>query len=132
MSRVKAKNTTPELAVRQVALSLRFRFKLHLTTLPGKPDLAFPTRKVALFVHGCFWHQHPGCKRARLPASRPEYWLPKLQRNVFRDRENRKAIVRLGWRHVVVWECETKRLAQLRIVLQRRIKLPKVRQAKVR
>lgn len=121
MSRVKSKDTTPELAVRRVAHSLGLRFRLHRKDLPGTPDLVFPKRHVALFVHGCFWHQHPKCKRARIPGTRREYWVPKLQRNVDRDRKSRKKLKRLGWTVVVIWECQTREPLKLRRLLYQRV-----------
>lgn len=123
MSRVKSKDTTPELVVRRVAHSLGLRFRLHRKGLPGTPDLVFPKMKVAMFVHGCFWHQHSGCKRARIPKSRRDYWAPKLQRNVARDRESKRKLRRLGWRPVVIWECQTRNPSTLRRLLCRLLML---------
>lgn len=92
---------------------LGYRYRLHLKELPGKPDIAFPGRKLALFVHGCLWHLHEGCPLARIPKSRPDYWPSKLARNKSRDTQNRKDLESLGWRSAVIWECETKNSAQL-------------------
>jgi DNA mismatch endonuclease (patch repair protein) len=89
-------NTRPEICVRQVAHALGFRFRLHRSELPGTPDLGFPSLRKVIFVHGCFWHQHPGCKLARQPKSRLDYWLPKLRRNQERDRERLKALTAMG------------------------------------
>lgn len=109
MAAIRSKDTNPEISVRTIAHRLGYRFRLHRTDLPGKPDLVFSGRRAVIFVHGCFWHQHAAadCK-ARLPKSRLGYWLPKLQRNVTRDLKNRRALTTLGWRVLVIWECETR------------------------
>jgi DNA mismatch endonuclease, patch repair protein len=104
MSLVRAKNTKPELIVRRLVHSLGFRYRLHRQDLPGVPDLVFPSRHAVIFVHGCFWHRHKGC--GRMPKSRLDYWLPKLEANKARDVRNRKTLRRNGWRILVVWECE--------------------------
>jgi DNA mismatch endonuclease, patch repair protein len=109
MSRIRSKDTRPELAVRQALFGLGYRYQLHRKDLPGKPDIVFPSRKKALFVHGCFWHAHEGCKVANLPKSRTEFWQAKFQRNVERDKLNKRALRRMGWSTLTVWECETKR-----------------------
>jgi len=90
------------------------RYRLHRKDLPGSPDLVFPKYRLCLFVHGCFWHQHPGCKYAYKPKSRQEFWLPKLARNAERDKEKGEALQGMGWRVGVIWECETKNPHQLR------------------
>ena len=109
MAAIRGKDTAPEMAVRRLAHRLGYRFRLHRKDLLGKPDLVFPSRKAVIFVHGCFWHQHPAeqCK-ARPPKSKLDYWLPKLQRNVERDQRNRDQLINSGWRVLVIWECETK------------------------
>jgi DNA mismatch endonuclease (patch repair protein) len=108
MSRVRSKNTTPERVVRRIAHALGYRFRLHRTDLPGTPDLVFPSRRKAVFVHGCFWHRHPGCRKATTPKSRIEFWLAKFARNVERDEEIRTRLGQLGWGAFTIWECETK------------------------
>ena len=115
MAAIKSKATKPELIVRQLAHRLGFRFRLHRKDLPGKPDLVFVSRRKIIFVHGCFWHQHPNdaCLDSKLPKSNLTYWPPKLQRNVERDASNQKSLYKLGWRVLVVWECETKKKARL-------------------
>ncbi len=105
MALILGKNTKPELVVRKVAHRLGYRFRLHDPRLPGKPDLVFPSRKAVIFVHGCFWHQHT-CRRASIPKSRPEYWLPKLTRNVERGHKQVDDLRAAGWRVLIVWECE--------------------------
>ena len=107
MARIKSKNTAPEMIVRRAAHRLGFRFRLHCRDLPGVPDLVFPRLRRVLFVHGCFWHQHEGCKRSNVPKSRLEYWSPKLARNVRRHIVHVAALERLGWNVSVIWECET-------------------------
>jgi DNA mismatch endonuclease (patch repair protein) len=115
MALIRSKNTKPEFAVRQAAHRLGYRFRLHRADLPGKPDLAFPSRRKVIFVHGCFWHQHdaPGCKDARPPRSNEAYWRPKLARNVARDAEHIAALKASGWGVLVIWDCETKQPARL-------------------
>ena len=108
MSRIKSKDSVPEIRVRKLLHSLGFRYKLYDPKLPGKPDLVFPKYKLALFVHGCFWHKHQGCKRSSNPSSNKEYWNAKLDRNVKRDAENKEALLDLGWNPGLIWECETK------------------------
>lgn len=102
----RCKDTRPELALRRALHALGYRFRLHRKGLPGTPDLVFPSRGVAVQVHGCFWHAHAGCPGASVPRSRPEYWGPKLARNAERDRESSRALRLMGWRVCVVWECE--------------------------
>ena len=110
MSHIRAKGMKPEILVRRLAHSMGYRYRLHRKDLPGKPDLANKKAKWAIFVHGCFWHQHadPGCKIARRPKSNREYWLPKLERNVTRDAEHQVQLRALGWDVLVIWECEVK------------------------
>lgn len=121
MATIKGKNTGPELRVRKTAHAMGLRYRLHRMDLPGKPDLVFPILRTALFVHGCFWHQHKGCKRASIPKSKTEYWYAKLTRNVARDAATIPALEAIGWRPVVIWECETKDEAQLRQIIAERV-----------
>ncbi|WP_370677397.1 very short patch repair endonuclease [Pleomorphomonas sp. PLEO] len=109
MSLVRSKDTKPELVVRRLLHGLGFRFRLHRRDLPGCPDIVLPRYKTAIFVHGCFWHQHgdPTCWRSRIPKTRQDFWIPKLERNVARDREVMDELRALGWTVVVMWECET-------------------------
>lgn len=115
MSRVRGKHTRPELIVRRLAHRLGYRYRLHRAGLPGRPDLVFAGRRRVIFVHGCFWHRHddPSCKLARLPKSRQEYWLPKLERNVARDQRALEALKDAGWEALVLWECELNDVAML-------------------
>lgn len=107
MSHIKAKDTNPELVVRRTAHAMGYRFRLHRRDLPGTPDLVFPSRQKVIFVHGCFWHRHKGCRLASEPKSRREYWLPKFERTLQRDCEALASLRNQGWQCLVVWECET-------------------------
>lgn len=106
MRRIKNKDTKPELVVRRTLHRLGYRYRLHRKDLPGKPDLAFASRRKAIFVHGCFWHQHPTCAEGRPPRSNGDYWGPKLARNVQRDQGAIAALEAMGWTVTTVWECE--------------------------
>lgn len=121
MARITGKNTTPEVSVRQVAHSLGLRFRVHRRDLPGRPDLVLRKHRCALFVNGCFWHQHEGCRRASSPKSNTGYWSEKLARNVARDLRNAEELERLGWRVVVIWECETKDRERLKEIIRERV-----------
>lgn len=112
MAKVQAKNSKPELMVRKLVHSLGFRFRLHARDLPGCPDLVFPSRRKAIFVHGCYWHRHEGCSRCRLPKTRLDFWKPKLEANRERDLKNQAALASLGWKCFIVWECQVSK-AQL-------------------
>jgi DNA mismatch endonuclease, patch repair protein len=120
MALVRGSNTKPEMRVRKVLHAAGLRYRLHDKRLPGAPDLVFPSRRIALFVHGCFWHRHEGCTAARLPKSRLDFWLPKLEGNVARDQRQVVQLKQLGWKVVVIWECETKSNASL-VALAKRI-----------
>jgi len=115
MSRIRDRDTRPELAVRRLVYGMGYRYRLHRKDLPGRPDLAFISRRKALFVHGCFWHRHLGCALGRLPKSRLEFWIPKLERNQLRDLENQERLQQMGWKCLVVWECEIKDEAALKM-----------------
>ena len=117
MAKVKGRDTCPEKTVRSLLHSMGYRFRLQRADLPGKPDIVLPKRQTAVFVHGCFWHRHPGCKRATTPASNTEYWNPKFARTVARDARNQELLETGGWRVLVIWECELKDLAALRVRL---------------
>lgn len=106
MSRVRSKDTKPELRVRSLVHSLGYRYRLHRSDLPGTPDLVFPSRRKVIFVHGCFWHRHKGCPNTRWPKSKLEFWKPRLEANRERDIKQKTQLTRLGWRYLVVWECE--------------------------
>jgi DNA mismatch endonuclease (patch repair protein) len=109
MSRIKGKDTAPEMVVRSLLHILGFRFRLYRRDLPGCPDLLLPKHHAAVFIHGCFWHQHPGCRRSTSPKTREEWWANKLRRNFERDQSNQERLTELGWRVIVLWEYEIKR-----------------------
>jgi len=115
MSRIRSTDTKPELRVRRLVHGLGYRYRLHAKDLPGRPDLVFRARRKVIFVHGCFWHRHEGCPRNRIPKSpeRRAFWRDKLDANALRDRKNEAALRDMGWRVLVVWECETKDLDRL-------------------
>ncbi|SMQ69416.1 T/G mismatch-specific endonuclease [Altererythrobacter xiamenensis] len=117
MQAVGTKNTGPEMKVRQILHALGLRFRLHRKDLPGKPDIVLPRHRKVIFVHGCFWHAH-GCAKGQPPKSRPDYWLPKLARNVERDRTKKEQLESLGWQVLVLWQCEIKESEQLAARLQ--------------
>lgn len=107
MSRVRGVNTKPEVAVRSILHRMGYRFRLHRRDLPGTPDIVLPRYSAAIFVHGCFWHGHV-CKRTKMPKSRKDYWIEKIETNQRRDRRARRRLRALGWNVIVVWECELK------------------------
>ena len=114
MSAIKSKNTKPEIAVRKVLHSMGYRFRLHGKDLPGSPDIILPKYKTVIFVHGCFWHRHKDCKYATTPKTREEFWNNKFRSNVERDLEIQENIKNIEWRSVVIWECETKNIDNLK------------------
>lgn len=115
MGRVHSRNTKPEMTVRRIVHAMGYRYRLHAKDLPGRPDLVFRSRKKAVFVHGCFWHKHPGCTLARLPKSNQDFWLPKLDANRQRDIKNECALLDKGWDVLTIWECELNDMGQLKI-----------------
>lgn len=119
MSRVKGKDSRPELMVRSLTHRLGYRFRLHGSNLPGKPDLVFASLRKVIFVHGCFWHRHSRCALARLPKSRLAFWLPKLENNRLRDKANQRSLKRLGWNYLVIWECELSNSGRIRSTISK-------------
>lgn len=115
MAAIRGKNTTPEMIVRRGLYAKGLRFRLHRRNLPGTPDLVFPGRRVAVFVHGCFWHAHEGCNYFKLPQTDPDRWQDKLMGNRNRDMANENALRLMGWKVIVVWECELRRDASQRL-----------------
>lgn len=111
MGRVRGKDSKPEMKVRQLVHSMGFRYRLHGKGLPGRPDLVFRSRSKVIFVHGCFWHRHANCALARIPKSRHDFWVPKLERNAARDRTNLEKLTSQGWDSLVIWECELRDLS---------------------
>jgi DNA mismatch endonuclease (patch repair protein) len=121
MGRVRSKDTKPELFVRGLLSSLGYRYRLHLRSVPGNPDIVFPRRKKAIFVHGCYWHRHKNCPNCRLPKSKLEFWRPKLEGNRKRDMKKQRELRKAGWQFFVVWECQLKDshlIARLRSFLE--------------
>ncbi len=115
---IRNKNTKPEMFVRRVVHALGFRYRIHLSDLPGRPDLVFRSRRKVIFVHGCFWHRHEGCVLCRMPKSRIRFWKRKLDGNRTRDRLNQDRLAELGWNYMIVWECELRESAQLATRIQ--------------
>jgi DNA mismatch endonuclease (patch repair protein) len=127
MSRIRGANTKPELAVRSMLHRMGYRFRISNKTLPGKPDIVLPKYRAVIFVHGCFWHRHQGCKYAYTPKSRLDFWGPKFEGNVMRDKNNLSLLKKSGWLPIVVWECAIERnadavLSSVSEILQRRLK----------
>jgi DNA mismatch endonuclease (patch repair protein) len=108
MARVAQRNTRPEMAVRRVAHALGYRFRLHRRDLPGSPDIVFPSRRKVIFVHGCFWHRHEGCRKATTPKRNSQFWLKKFSDNERRDSRDYNRLKAIGWDVLIIWECETK------------------------
>ena len=117
MGLVKDRDTVPELTVRRLVWSMGYRYRLHPRGVPGKPDIVLPRLRRVVFVHGCFWHRHPGCPRTRIPKSRVGFWVRKFEENVTRDRSARAKLARAGWRSLVVWECVSENPELLRKLL---------------
>ncbi len=114
MAGIKGKNTRPEMIVRRLTHDLGYRFRLHRKDLPGSPDMVFPRLKLALFVHGCFWHRHKNCQCCYTPKTNVEFWSRKLENNVLRDKRSREGLEEMGWRVAIIWECETANAVELR------------------
>ncbi len=116
MAAIHGRDTKPEMAVRRLLFSLGYRFRLQRRDLPGRPDIVLPKYRTAIFVNGCFWHRHEGCRFASMPATRREWWQAKFDSNVARDRRNYAALRELGWAVLVIWECEVKELLRTRCI----------------
>jgi DNA mismatch endonuclease (patch repair protein) len=119
MSRVRSKNSRAEICVRKLIFALGYRYRLHARELPGRPDIVFRRLRRVIFVHGCFWHRHADCALARLPKSRLDFWVPKLEGNRDRDKHNRRLLSRKGWKVLTIWECELANLNLLRSRIRR-------------
>ncbi len=124
MSRVKGRDTKPELLVRSMVHRMGYRFRLHRRDLPGCPDIVLPRHKKVIFVHGCFWHSHRNCARAARPASNREFWDDKLDATVERDKRRVRELRRMGWQVLVVWQCELKDSGKLKRKLDRFLSKP--------
>jgi len=119
MSRIRGKDTTPEIIVRSMLHRMGYRFRLHRKDLPGKPDIVLPKYNTVIFVHGCFWHRHKGCKFAYKPKSRIDFWNSKFDETVARDKRNRKQLEANGWNVEIIWECETKDMNRLKNIINK-------------
>lgn len=117
MSRISGVDTIPEIVVRKIIHGKGFRFLLHVRELPGNPDIALPRHKKAVFVHGCFWHGHQGCRRSNRPTTNKKFWNKKIEGNIERDEKARRDLRKMGWKILVVWECKTKN----RVLLDKRL-----------
>ncbi len=116
MAAIRNKDTKPEVAIRKLLFSLGYRFRLHRKDLPGHPDIVLPKHKIAIFVNGCFWHRHEGCRYAATPSTRKEWWQAKFDSNVARDQQNYALLREMGWQVVVIWECEVREIVQTRAI----------------
>ena len=114
MAAIRGKDTAPELAVRRILHAMGLRFRLHRKDLPGRPDIVLPKHRTVVFVHGCFWHRHEDCRYTTTPKTRQEFWQTKFDANVERDRRNRTDLLQLGWRVIVIWECELRQPSDLK------------------
>jgi DNA mismatch endonuclease, patch repair protein len=119
MSRIKGKDTKPELAVRSFLHRMGYRFRIHRKDLPGKPDIVLPKYKTIIFIHGCFWHRHKGCKYAYTPKSRVKFWKDKFAGTVNRDKQHLKQLKEYGWKVFIIWECETKDMVRLKKIINK-------------
>lgn len=119
MAAIRGRDTSPELKVRRLLHRLGYRFRLHRRDLPGSPDIVLPRHKTVVFVHGCFWHRHPGCRYATTPKTREEFWSRKFEQNVQRDHHQQKQLQEMGWSVMVVWECELLDLPSLTARIER-------------
>ena len=118
MSHIKCKDTTPEIVVRKLVYSMGYRYRIHANGLPGKPDLVFRSRRKVIFVHGCFWHQHNGCKDSHIPKSNVNYWGPKLKRTKKRDAMNLEKLISTGWDVLVIWACMLNDLRKVKKIIE--------------
>lgn len=126
MRAVGQKHTAPEMAVRRILHAMGYRFRVQRRDLPGSPDIVLPKYKTAIFVHGCFWHRHPSCKKATTPKTRVPFWIEKFERNVLRDRQKEAALREMGWQVLVVWECEAKDATALAMTLSSALRYDKI------
>ncbi|MFN4201852.1 MAG: very short patch repair endonuclease [Tabrizicola sp.] len=124
MARIRGKDTGPEIAVRKALHAAGFRFRLHRRDLPGTPDIVLPGLRTVVFVHGCYWHRHEGCRNATLPGTRTDFWQAKFAATIERDARFTAALEVLGWKIVVIWECETQRADRLAEVIRERLPVP--------
>ena len=119
MAAIRGKDTAPELAIRRILHAMGLRFRLHRKDLPGRPDIVLPKHRTVVFVHGCFWHRHENCRHTTTPKTRQEFWQTKFAANIERDRRNQTDLQQLGWRVIVIWECELRQHSDLETRLER-------------
>ena len=119
MSKIRSKNTKPEIVIRKGLFAKGFRYRINSTKLPGKPDIVLSRYKTVIFVHGCFWHRHEGCKYAYTPKTNTEFWLDKIHSNQARDIQNKAKLETMGWKVLTVWECETRKSSNIPLVIER-------------
>ena len=125
MAAVRGENTAPELRVRRILHSMGYRFRLHRKDLPGRPDIVLPKHRLCILVHGCFWHQHPGCKRATIPETRKEFWGKKFYQTIKRDEHTLIELEKMGWKVCTIWECETKDAESISMIVSEYLKISK-------
>lgn len=125
MGRIGPRNTRPEMTCRAILTDLGLRYRLHGKHLPGTPDIYITRLRTAIYVNGCFWHQHKGCQRSRRPSSNVEFWNAKLDANIARDRKNLRILKRMGWSPIVIWECQTRSVLKVTQVLMKRLGMNK-------
>ncbi len=123
MSRIKNRDTKPEIAVRSLLHRMGYRFRLHRKDLPGRPDIVLPKYNTVIFVHGCFWHRHKNCRFAYTPKSNIEFWTEKFEKNIRRDDRNKVALENLGWNVKIIWECEANNHKNLKEIIQKYLQL---------
>lgn len=121
MSQIKGKNTKPELLVRKFLFANGFRYKLHVKDLPGKPDLVLTKHRIAIFINGCYFHHHEGCKLATTPSNNREFWIGKIEKNVIRDKKNEELLLKLNWTVLQIWECEIEPRKQYSLVREKKL-----------
>ena len=119
MSRIRSRDTSPEKKVRSLIHRMGYRFRLHVKKLSGKPDIVLPKHKAVIFIQGCYWHHHENCRRSNWPKSNKDYWIPKIMRNIERDRTNLAKLSEAGWRVLTIWECETKDSCALSSIIKK-------------
>lgn len=126
MAKIRSKNTEPEILVRKALAELGWKYRLHLSKLPGKPDIAIAKIKTAIFINGCFWHQHKNCRRCSMPKTNVDYWSKKLGGNIRKQKKHMRILRRLGWKTAVIWECQTKNKNSLDKILRRAVEKTRV------
>ncbi|KKR29997.1 MAG: mismatch endonuclease Vsr protein [Candidatus Woesebacteria bacterium GW2011_GWA1_39_8] len=126
MAQIRSKNTEPEIRVRKILAELGWNYRLHSRKLPGKPDIVISKIKTAIFINGCFWHQHKGCKRCTMPKSNSEYWNKKLEGNIQKQKQSIKDLKILGWKTAIIWECQTKNRVFLNKILRRAVEKTRI------